>query len=180
MLCATTSGPDETRALARGLSACVKDGDLLVLSGDLGAGKTCFSQGFGKGLGIEERITSPTFTLHNQYQGRLLFNHLDVYRLDDLEETLDLDLPEMLESGVTVIEWGDQIDPALPSDHLGVRILMVEVGGSDVVGPEEQTDSGDEVADDDRRLFQIEAGGPSWTERMVGIETAISQWVQSC
>ncbi len=167
MLCATTTGPDETRALAWALSGCVNDGDLLVLSGDLGAGKTCFSQGFGKGLGIEDRITSPTFTLHNQYEGRLLFNHLDVYRLDDLEETLDLDLPEMLESGVTIIEWGDQIDPALPSDHLVVRILMDEPGASG-------------KADDDRRLFQIEAGGPTWTERLAGVETAIHPWVQPC
>ena len=163
MFCATTTGPDETRALAQALCGCVKDGDLLVLSGDLGAGKTCFSQGFGKGLGIEDRITSPTFTLHNQYSGRLLFNHLDVYRGDDLEETLDLDLPEMLESGVTIIEWGDQINPALPSDHLVVRIMM-----------------DDESPDDDRRLFQIEAGGPMWTERMYAIETVVSQWVQPC
>ncbi len=168
MLCATTTGPDETRALARALSGCVNDGDLLVLSGDLGAGKTCFSQGFGKGLGIEDRITSPTFTLHNQYSGRLLFNHLDVYRLDDLEETLDLDLPEMLESGVTIIEWGDQIDPTLPSDHLVVRIMMDDSAGN---GGE---------ADDDRRLVQIEAGGPTWAERMLDIETVISQWVQPC
>ncbi len=165
MLCATTTGPDETRALARALSGCVNDGDLLVLSGDLGAGKTCFSQGFGEGLGIDDRITSPTFTLHNQYQGRLLFNHLDVYRLDDIEETLDLDLPEMLESGVTIVEWGDQIDPVLPSDHLVVRILM---------------DDGLSEPDDDRRFFQIEAGGPGWTDRLGELQAAINPWVQPC
>ena len=88
-----TSSPSQTQAAAALLSAVFGDGDLVVLAGDLGAGKTCFTQGVAVGLGIEGRVTSPTFTLHNRYEGSIVLNHLDVYRLDDLEETLDLDLP---------------------------------------------------------------------------------------
>lgn len=172
-LCATTNSPEDTRALARAVSGCVADGDLLVLAGDLGAGKTCFSQGFGAGLGISDRMTSPTFTLHNQYQGRLLLNHLDVYRIDDLEDTLDLDLPEMLESGVTLIEWGEQIDPTLPTDHLVVRLLMAPVADASET-------SEFEAAEDDKRLVRFEAGGPSWGLRLSQIEAVIGAWSNPC
>lgn len=137
-------------------------GDLVVLAGDLGAGKTCFTQGLGRGLGIDDRITSPTFTLANRYIGRLELNHLDVYRLDDIGETLDLDLPELLEVGVTVIEWGEEIDSALPVDHLVVRLLH---GGG--------VDGG---ADDDR-MIQLEAGGPEWDARLRTIEPALVPWL---
>ncbi len=135
------------------MSSVLRDGDLVVLAGDLGAGKTCFAQGVAIGLGIEERVTSPTFTLHNRYEGSLVLNHLDVYRLDQLEETLDLDLPELLETGVTVIEWGEQIDPVLPSDHLVVRLLL-----------------GD---GDDDRLIEFEASGPEWADRLQGLAASI-------
>ena len=148
-----------TRSLAAALAAVFRDGDLVVLAGDLGAGKTCFTQGVAVGLGIAERVTSPTFTLHNRYEGSLVLNHLDVYRLDQLEETLDLDLPELLESGLTVIEWGEQIDPALPADHLVIRLLL-----------------GD--ADDDRTI-EFEAGGPSWQSRMADIAAALQPWTSN-
>lgn len=119
-----TQSPAETKELAAQLAASLQSGDLLILTGDLGAGKTCFTQGIGLGLGISDPITSPTFALHQVYEGRLTLNHLDVYRLDDLAETLDLDLPELMEEGVTVIEWGEQISPVLPSEHLTLRILL--------------------------------------------------------
>ncbi len=141
--------------MAAALSAILRDGDLVVLAGDLGAGKTCFTQGVAVGLGIDERVTSPTFTLHNRYEGSLVLNHLDVYRLDQLEETLDLDLPELLETGVTVIEWGEQIDPVLPTDHLVIRLLLGE-------------------ADDDRRI-EFEAGGPQWADRMSELVSVVEQ-----
>ncbi len=159
--------------MARAFAGCVRDGDLIVLSGDLGAGKTCFSQGFGAGLGVKERITSPTFTLHNQYRGRLILNHLDVYRLDDLEETLDLDLPEMLETGVTIIEWGEQIDPTLPSDHLTIRILhgsSTALGEDDPQGP----------VDDDLRSIVFEFNGPIWLARLGQLEAVIQPWEVPC
>ena len=85
-LVARTSAVGETQALAAELAALAEPGDLLVLAGDLGAGKTAFVQGFGRGLGVTEPITSPTFTLAQQYEGRLLVHHLDVYRLDQLVE----------------------------------------------------------------------------------------------
>ncbi len=141
-----TACPAQTKQVAAELAALLTNGDLLVLAGDLGAGKTCFTQGLGAGLGIETRITSPTFTLANQYQGRLELNHLDVYRIDDIGETLDLDLPELLEAGVTVIEWGEQIEPVLPSDRLTLRLLLGN-------------------GDDDREL-RFEPGSPRWIERL--------------
>ncbi len=144
-----TASAAETQQVAERLAAVVADGDLIVLAGDLGAGKTCFTQGLGRGLQVADRITSPTFTIHSQYRGRLTLNHLDVYRIDQLEDTLDLDLPELLESGVTVIEWGEQIDPVLP-DHLVVRIEF-----------------GD--ADDDRTL-SFESSDPRWQERLAGMD----------
>ncbi len=149
-----TDGPEETRAVAAELATVLMDGDLLVLTGDLGAGKTCFAQGLGVGLGIEDRITSPTFTLANRYAGRLVLHHLDVYRLDTVGEAIDLGLPELLEDGVTVIEWGDRIDRVLPADHLLVTLrypdLDPDVGhGSDpVAGPAES-----------RRLIDIACPG---------------------
>ena len=102
-----------------------------MLSGDLGAGKTCFTQGVARGLGIGGRVTSPTFTLANRYAGRLTLNHLDVYRLDHVDETVDLDLPELLEEGVTVIEWGERILPVLGPEVLVLRILHGAVNDDD-------------------------------------------------
>ncbi len=147
----STSCPAQTKQVAAELAALLADGDLLVLAGDLGAGKTCFTQGLGAGLGIEARITSPTFTLANRYEGRLELNHLDVYRIDDIAETLDLDLPELLEVGVTVIEWGEQIEPVLPADRLTLRLLL-----------------GD--GDDDREL-RFEPGSSHWGERLQPLTT---------
>ena len=112
---ALTTSVDETRELAAALVALARPGDVLVLAGDLGAGKTAFVQGFGRGLGVAERITSPTFTLVHVYEGRLPVHHLDVYRLEQLSEVLDLGLAEMLDDGgVVLIEWGDA-DPPRPA-----------------------------------------------------------------
>ncbi len=143
--------PDQTADYAVALSQLLEIGDLLVLTGDLGAGKTRFTQGLGQGLDVEQRITSPTFTLANRYQGRLLLHHLDVYRLDSVAETLDLDLPDLLESGVTVIEWGDRIAEVLPADHLLVALRFPE--------PVEEHEDSD-------RIIEFTAFGPSWAARL--------------
>ncbi len=118
----TSDGPERTRRLAAAMAEAMVDGDLLVLTGDLGAGKTCFTQGLGSGLGIDERITSPTFTLANRYHGRLTLNHLDVYRLDGEAGAADLALDELLETGVTVIEWGDRVVGLLPDERFTVTL----------------------------------------------------------
>ncbi len=144
------------------MSRLVKSGDLVVLTGDMGAGKTCFTQGLAKGLGIEGRVTSPTFTLANTYDGRLVLNHLDVYRLDDPSETLDLDLPEMLETGVTVIEWGEQIDAVLPADRLEIEIRWPENG------------------EDDKRVIKLTAIGETWLQRSGDLARATGEWATKC
>ena len=97
----------------------------MVLAGDLGAGKTAFTQGFGRALDVTEPITSPTFTLAQQYEGRMVVHHLDVYRLDQLAEVAELGLSELLDDGgVVLIEWGDAILPVLPNDYLEVRLTF--------------------------------------------------------
>ena len=87
-LTAATSSVDETRALGAALAELARPGDVLLLCGDLGAGKTAFTQGYGRGLGVTDPITSPTFTLASRYDGRLELNHLDVYRLEQLDEVM--------------------------------------------------------------------------------------------
>ncbi|MEM7273116.1 MAG: tRNA (adenosine(37)-N6)-threonylcarbamoyltransferase complex ATPase subunit type 1 TsaE [Actinomycetota bacterium] len=155
-----TDGPDDTRRLAAELAELVRDRDVVVLTGDLGAGKTCFTQGLGQGLGIEDRITSPTFTLANRYHGRLTLHHLDVYRLDSIAESIDLGLDELVEDGVTVIEWGDRIDQVLPADHLLIRLRY----------PEATEDALD------RRLIEVVVpAGSDWADREWSV---IDRWRQ--
>jgi tRNA threonylcarbamoyladenosine biosynthesis protein TsaE len=159
MIIAFTASAKETGQLASSIAELARAGDVILLAGDLGAGKTAFAQGFGAALGVAERITSPTFTLVNQYRGRRLeLNHLDVYRLDQLDEVLDLGLAEMLdEGGVTLIEWGDTIIPALPADYLEVRLRLGE--------------------GDDDRVFEIELVGPRWSARTRALSTALRPWL---
>lgn len=156
-LVARTADVDQTRDLAAAVAGLVRPGDIVVLAGDLGAGKTAFVQGFGRALGVTDRITSPTFTLVHEYDGRLPIHHLDVYRLEQISETLDLDLPEMLDAGgVVLIEWGDAILPVLPHEYLEVRITF-----------------GD---GDDDRLLRFDAVGGAWTHRSAALARALAPW----
>lgn len=154
-----TDAVEATRALAQAISELVQGGDLLVLSGDLGAGKTAFTQGFGLGLGIDDQITSPTFTLARQYEGRLRLHHLDVYRFDATSEVLDVGLAELLDDddAVTVIEWGDAILPTLPHDFLEVTFTLGE--------------------GDDDRLITLRLVGNRWAARQRAVASAVAPWL---
>ena len=129
-----TSSVEDTRDLASLLIKVFKAGDVVVLSGDLGAGKTAFTQGLGLALGIENPITSPTFTLANRYDGELTLNHLDVYRLEHLQEVEELGLSELIDSNsLTVIEWGDVISSVLTEGYLEISLNLGEGIGDRIV-----------------------------------------------
>jgi DNA polymerase len=114
-----------TGALGEALAPLLAAGDVLVLSGDLGAGKTQLTKGIARALGVAEPVTSPTFNLLLAHEGRLGLNHFDLYRLDSAEQLEDLDYWGTLESdGVSVVEWGDRFADAMPADGLVVRITI--------------------------------------------------------
>lgn len=156
---AQTAGVDQTRALGAAVASLAHAGDLVLLAGDLGAGKTAFAQGFARGLGVTDQVVSPTFTISRQYDGAsLTLNHLDVYRLDHLQEAIDLGLSELIDddNGVTLIEWGDVVIPTLPADFLEVRIAY--------------------GFDDDERLFSFHSVGNHWGARRHALDEALTPW----
>jgi tRNA threonylcarbamoyladenosine biosynthesis protein TsaE len=158
VLVARTSAVTDTQSLAEALAGVARAGDLLLLSGDLGAGKTAFAQGFGRGLGVEEPITSPTFTLAREYQGaRLRLHHLDVYRMETMAEVFDVDLPELLDDqAVVVIEWGEAIAASVPADYLEIALRLGE--------------------GDDDRIIELRPVGPSWVARAAALADLIAPW----
>ncbi len=125
-----THSPDETWALAEELAGECGPGTVIALHGKLGAGKTCFIQGFAAALGITEPITSPTYTLIGEYQGRLPLHHIDLYRLAGPSEALGLGLEEYFDvNGITAIEWAERADGLLPPGLLHVCIDADEQTG---------------------------------------------------
>lgn len=151
-----SAAPADTEAVARAIAALCRADDVIVLGGDLGAGKTTFTKALAAGLGVTEQVTSPTFTLAQQYTtGRLPLHHLDVYRIDQLDEVVDLALPELYESrGVVVIEWGDTIAPALPASFLA---LSFEFGDGD-----------------NDRLLELRLIGPGWQPRLEALRESLA------
>ena len=134
----------DTRAIGRNLASFLGPGDVVLLAGDLGAGKTAFAAGLAEGLGIEEPVISPSFMLVRRYAGGFLpLTHADVYRLGSMNELEDLDLFEESRGGVLIIEWGNAVATAMPPDHLRVEI--------DATGP-------------DDRLVRL-VGQGAWAER---------------
>ena len=121
-----SQGPNETLAVGRRLAALLRPGDIVLLAGRLGSGKTLLAGGIAEGLGIDVPVTSPTFVLVNVYEGFLPLVHADVYRLGSFAEFEDLDLPREAAEGVLLVEWGDVIESQVPSDHLMIRLDMID------------------------------------------------------
>lgn len=153
-----TKSAEDTRELAAQLATVAVPGDVILLAGDLGAGKTTFAQGFARALDIDEPVVSPTFTLVRSYRGRVKLLHADVYRLDHLQEIVDLGLAELVDDDtVALVEWGDVAEPVLPADFLEIRI-----GYSD--------------GEDDERTFTTRAVGSSWTARLAALQASLTRW----
>ncbi|MFC0525831.1 tRNA (adenosine(37)-N6)-threonylcarbamoyltransferase complex ATPase subunit type 1 TsaE [Pontibacillus salicampi] len=117
----TTKTPEGTQQLAEAIGSLLQAGDVVTLEGGLGAGKTTFTKGLARGLGVTRTVNSPTFTIVKEYEGRLPLYHLDVYRLEDSEEDIGFD--EYLEGdGVAIVEWAQYIEPFLPENRLDITI----------------------------------------------------------
>jgi len=118
-----TRAPAETVRVGELLGQLLGPGDVVCLIGDLGAGKTNLAQGLARGLGITDQVTSPTFTLINEYHGRLRLFHMDLYRLEGAEDLADLGYEEYIDGdGVTVVEWADRAMEALPLERLDIKL----------------------------------------------------------
>ena len=116
-----THSAQDTQAVAQRLAARVWPGTVITLNGDLGAGKTTFTQGFARGLGVTRNVNSPTFTIMKQYSGRLPLYHMDVYRLEDTGDDIGLE-EYILGDGVAIVEWSDLIESSLPTERLALTI----------------------------------------------------------
>lgn len=115
-------GEEDTRAIGERLGRALQRGDVVLLSGELGTGKTCLTQGIARGLDVSGTVNSPSFVLMNEYPGRETLFHVDLYRLEDVEELDDLGLWDYAERGVLVIEWPERGAELLPGDGLIVEL----------------------------------------------------------
>jgi len=165
----TTHGPAATRAAAEAIATVLEVGDVVALSGELGAGKTCFVQGAAAGLGVEARVTSPTFVLVREYLGRVPMVHADVYRLDRLVDVRDLGEDVMSPEVVTFVEWADAVAPLLPEDRLEVELVHAMGAGEDGAG------AGSESTTDARHI-RLAAYGARWTARMPALDERVAPW----
>jgi len=124
-----SAGPEDTEAIASAIGAVLSPGDVLVLTGDLGAGKTTFVRGLARGLGVMIGVKSPSFAIHLRYPGRIPLHHLDLYRLNDPRDLAELGLEDVLEQdGVTAVEWGERLGNWIPDRAL--RIRFEDLGGT--------------------------------------------------
>ena len=126
MLTLKTKSPAETKALGEKIGKKLQGGEVIALTGELGAGKTCLTQGLALGLGINPReyVTSPSFTLINEYQGRLPLYHIDLFRLKGRGEVEELGCEEYFcGEGVTVIEWAEKVEDLLPEEYLSIKLI---------------------------------------------------------
>lgn len=150
---------EDTRAIGRALSELLAPGDAVALTGELGAGKTTLVQGVARGLGFEGSVVSPTFTLVREYRARLLVHHVDVYRLERVQDVLDLGFEEMAdEDGILLVEWGDAVEGLLPADHLGIELTVPDEGEA-------------------RRLV-VTGTGQGWALRWERLEQVLQGWAR--
>ena len=146
-----TRSPEETRILGAALAPVLLPGDVISLSGDLGAGKTTFVQGLAGALGVRGPVTSPTFTLVHQYDGRFPLVHLDVLRLNSFQEVIDLGFEELLDpEAIMVVEWGEAVAPLLPRRHLELELR--------------RTDGAE-----DHRKLTFRPRGEEWARKLAGM-----------
>ena len=157
MLHLRASSIDDTHAIAACSAGLTRAGDLIVLAGEMGAGKTAFAQGFGAALGVAEPMTSPTFTLVHSYDlGRITLHHADIYRLNTRNEVDDLALGELLEyDGIVLLEWGDVVAQSL-GEHLLVRLEPVAV-------------------DDAARALTVSGIGKSWGRTLGALRSSVGE-----
>ena len=149
-----TENADRTRDVGEALASLLQPRDTVVLTGGLGAGKTTLVQGIGRGLGVEDHVASPTFTLVREYSGRLNVAHVDVYRLERVQDVVDLALDELGgPERVLVVEWGDAVSDLLPEDRLRVELTTAR-------------------DDADTRRIVITPHGGSWAGRWERLEHA--------
>jgi tRNA threonylcarbamoyladenosine biosynthesis protein TsaE len=156
-----TSSAAQTRAVGAAIASCLAPGDVVVLSGDLGTGKTTIAQGIAAALGVTEPVVSPTFAIVREYEGRLPVAHVDVYRLDRVQELHDLGLEEIFDgTRIVLVEWGDLVTPVLPGDRVVVRLRHCD-------------------DDDDAREIDVTAEGPiGATALMASMQSAIAAAVR--
>ena len=158
-----TSSAAQTQELARTLGGALRAGDLLLLTGELGAGKTTFTQGLGEGLGVRAGIISPTFVLvriHPALGAGPDLVHVDAYRLGSPAEIDDIDLENTMDTAVTVVEWGHGLVEHLSESRLEITLLRATGGASGATG-ELLTDFSAED-DDEERTIRIAGYGPRW------------------
>ncbi len=165
-LCVIAPTSEDTESCGAALAPLVKPGDTVLLSGDLGTGKTTFTQGLARALGVEGPVTSPTFVLVHSYHTKAGWDllHADVWRVEQLQEVVDLAIPELVEEGAAaVIEWGERAAPALARDCLHVTIEFADASAATPPAPGAGASP---VGPGGPRRLQFRAEGPNWQERV--------------
>ena len=152
-----TASPEETRELGASVGSILRPGDVVSLTGDLGAGKTTFVQGAARALGATDPVLSPTFMLVREYRGRIPIYHVDVYRLERVQDVMDLGFDELVDrQGIMFIEWGDAIEALLPPDHIQIELTIPD--------------------GESHRRLELTWYGRSWAARIEHLAAAVERW----